>query len=343
MKENNVRNSNIELLRILCIISIIIHHSYIHSKIPIVEGNINYPILYIIQILGKMANNIFILITGYYMIDKTIKRKNILKLFFEAIFYSYAILLTFSCLLPEKINIDHIIKSIFPIMSNQEWFITAYLLLYLSIPFLNKLVKNLDKKQIYALITFLILCFSIMPSIGFLLEYYSTYMWFICLYLVGGAIRSYQPKELIQENKYILIFTIIVIPICLIFNYTVRSEIFRVMDNNNFILFIASVSIFVSFIKKKEWKNQVINYIASSTLGIYLLHDNFIVREIMWKQINIAYYINTNHFWIYELAVVVLIFCLTFLIDKARKRFIEKPLFNYIDKRKNRNGGTVVK
>ena len=115
------------------------------------------------------------------------------------------------------------------------------------------------------------------------------------------------------------------------------------MDNNNFILFIASVSVFVSFIKKKEWKNQVINYIASSTLGIYLLHDNFIVREIMWKQINIAYYINTNYFWIYELAVVVLIFCLTFLIDKARKRFIEKPLFNYIDKRENKNGGTVVK
>ena len=52
MKENNInqnksnRNSNIELLRIFCIISIIIHHSYIHSKIPIVEGNINYRILY---------------------------------------------------------------------------------------------------------------------------------------------------------------------------------------------------------------------------------------------------------------------------------------------------------
>lgn len=64
------RNSNIELLRILCMIAIIIHHSFVHSGISISIENTNTLILSIIQILGKTANNIFILTTGYYMINK---------------------------------------------------------------------------------------------------------------------------------------------------------------------------------------------------------------------------------------------------------------------------------
>ncbi len=341
MKENNIeqnnRNSNIELLRILCIISIIIHHSFFHSSIPFLEGNINCVIMYIIQVLGRISNNIFILITGYYMINKTIKKENILKLFLETIFYSYIILLAFSLLSPKSINIDLVIKSIFPIMSNSEGFITAYLLLYLSIPFLNKLLNCLDKKQIYTLDIFLILTFSLMPSINFLLEYYSDYIWFACLYSIGGTIKKYPPKELIQDNKYILIFTTITTVICLLFNYKIKNNLFCLTNINNFISFILSVSIFVFFVKKKEWTNQVINYIVSSSLGIYLLHDNFLVRQVMWKKLNIAYYIQTNYFWIYEISVVLFIFCLAFLIDKARKKFIERPLFNYINKRRNIN------
>ena len=45
--QKNNRNSNIELLRILCIISIILHHSFYHSDFSNVTiQNFNYLILY---------------------------------------------------------------------------------------------------------------------------------------------------------------------------------------------------------------------------------------------------------------------------------------------------------
>lgn len=79
MNNNNIsRNSNMELLRMVSMLIIIFHHSFVHSKININNDNIinilNYTILYIVSIMGTGVNNVFILITGYYLINKKIKK-----------------------------------------------------------------------------------------------------------------------------------------------------------------------------------------------------------------------------------------------------------------------------
>ena len=140
------RNSNIELLRILCMISIILHHSIVHSKILLNSSNINYYIINILQITGPISNNIFILITGYYMINKKVKITNLVKLVLENIFYSYCMLFIYLVIFKGN-DINVIIKSTIPVLSNSEWFITGYILLYLSIPIINKLLK-IKYKQI---------------------------------------------------------------------------------------------------------------------------------------------------------------------------------------------------
>lgn len=101
MKNKN-RNSNIELLRILCMIFIILHHSVVHSSFNEID-NLNFNILYVLSTLGRVANNIFIIITGYYMVNKQVKVKSIMKLVLETIFYSYVILLIYLIISPEKI------------------------------------------------------------------------------------------------------------------------------------------------------------------------------------------------------------------------------------------------
>ena len=95
--QKNNRNSNIELLRILCIINIILHHSFYHSDFSNVTlQNFNYLILYLIEVLGTISNDIFILITGYYVVNSKVKLRNIIKLVLESIFYSYAIMIIYT-------------------------------------------------------------------------------------------------------------------------------------------------------------------------------------------------------------------------------------------------------
>lgn len=325
------RNSNIELLRIICMIFIIIHHTFVHSKFQ-TTNSVNFNILYLIQVFGRISNNIFIIIVGYYMVNKSIKKKSILKIVFEAISYSYSILAIYLIFSPEK-NIYLIISSIIPILSDAEWFVTAYILLYLSIPFINILIKNMSKEQFKKLLILLIICFSILPTVLLLRAYYSNYIWFICLYLVGAYLRLYGIDEISNKNGLIFVISSISILLLAGFKKLFETNIINISALNNFISFILSVSVFIAFAKKKPYYNKGINYVASSVLGIYLLHDNNISRLFIWDKFNISAVIDKKYFWIYEISIVLIIFCFGLVIDKIREKFIEKPIFKYMESR----------
>lgn len=88
----------------------------------------------------------------------------------------------------------------------------------------------------------------------------------------------------------------------------------------------------MDFINKKEYSNSIINYVASSSLGIYLIHDNVIIRAFMWKKLKIGSLIKTKFFWLYEIEVVVGIFIICLLIDIIRRELIEEKIIKSIRK-----------
>ena len=271
-------------------ISIILHHSIAHSSISFSQiNNINFNIMYILQVLGKVANNVFIIITGYYMVNKKIKLRSIIKLFLETIFYSYFILILY-LLFTKEINIDLIIYSIFPILT------------------------NLDKKKLCYVIIFMTIFFSILPTISLLKSFFSEFIWFIFLYLIGAYLRKYTCKELYEHNKLILLVSIIAVIISLLLKW--RLNIYCLQNEiNNFFILMLSISLFINFSKIKERNNGIINYIASSVLGVYLIHDNIIIRTYLWKIININKYLSETYFFIYEFCVVMGIFIVCIFID----------------------------
>lgn len=63
------RNSNIELLRILCIIGITAHHMVYHSTIMDEPLGIARLFAQFFVLFGKSGVNIFVLISGYFLIE----------------------------------------------------------------------------------------------------------------------------------------------------------------------------------------------------------------------------------------------------------------------------------
>lgn len=323
------KNSNIEVLKIICMINIIIHHSFAHSILQIDLSNINFIILYVINIFGKISNNIFILITGYFMINKKIKPMHIVKIVLETWFYSYAILII-SALVFKKINIDDVINSLVPILSNSEWFVTDYILLYLSIPIINKMIKIINEKEYKYIISFCVIVFSILPTIKLLEGYFSSYIWFIILYLIGGYLRINNDscKELIEKSNILApLLGIVIIGIM------ISGIKFRLMtiELNNFVFLIFSISVFGIFIKRESFSNKIINSISSSVLGIYLIHDNVILRKKIWEFFDINTHLKSETFFLYEIMVVITIFFICLVIDQIRIHLIEKPVLKKID------------
>ena len=72
--------------------------------------------------------------------------------------------------------------------------------------------------------------------------------------------------------------------------------------------------------------NKVINYIAGSVFGIYLIHENIFVRPYIWQRL--VKYLDVNSwFYIFKFLIIcVLVFLSCLVLDIIIKFIIEKPI-----------------
>ena len=255
-------------------------------------------IIYISQLPGKLGIDIFVILSSYFMIDSRFNFKKIIRLIGETLFYSISILLVFSLFTSVHINIFDIIKSLFPILFTEYWFITDYILLMIITPFLNDFIKSLEKNNYKKLlITLIILNVIINGTFHFFIKHISNILiWFIILYLIVGYIKKY---NVIKDNNYkrnIIYFIIIIfiyflcVSLFTVVGHILNKDILIVNTGyfgteNSIFTVLAAFEIFVAFLKMKPRTYKFINTIASSTLGIYLIHDNNIMRQFLWNNI----------------------------------------------------------
>lgn len=192
-----LRNSNIECLRIIAMLMIIASHFSIHGGFSFDTTFISVNRFYyqFLQIGGKIGVNLFILISGYFLVNsKQFDWKKVALLWGEIIFYSVVIYFFFVLIGVETFSIGKLIIACMPVISEEWWFASTYIILFLLYPFLNVLLTNLTKKQFQAMLLTMGVCWCIIPS-SFVLNFYitqnelscSTLLWFIFIYSMGGV------------------------------------------------------------------------------------------------------------------------------------------------------------
>lgn len=83
------RKLNFEALRILSMLLIVVFHYSDWGKVMYIEGNtVNRLIGDFINIGGRLGVNLFVLITGYFLVNSKFKVKKLIKLIFEVWCYS---------------------------------------------------------------------------------------------------------------------------------------------------------------------------------------------------------------------------------------------------------------
>ena len=257
---NNKRDTNVGVLRIIAMLMVITLHCINHSK---VVGNSNLNIVNLFGVrfldcLAIIANNIFLIISGYYLIDKNFKLKKILNLWGKTIFYS--LLIYFVCLIfNQKVNI---LYSFTPILSGQYWFITSYIVLYFLAPIINKLINNITKEQHKYLIIVLIVVYGFIRILfNFSTIFHGSIPIVILLYIIGAYIRKYVKID--KSNKYFIkyIFTTIIITCLYIIlkalsnifetNEIIYAILYRIInmfrDFSNILIVLSSVFLFLKF------------------------------------------------------------------------------------------------
>ena len=163
------RNIGLDGLRIISMIMIVFLHYLGKGGLLDIENtsNLYHIIYYFIEALSIIAVNCYVLISGYFLIKSKFKWKKVLQLWLETLFYSIFVYVIIVVLGLKEIDIKGIIKSLFPIITKEYWFINIYLVMYILSPFLNKLVNSMSKKEYQKLLIILIICFciiSILPD-----------------------------------------------------------------------------------------------------------------------------------------------------------------------------------
>lgn len=343
------RNSSFELLRFICIIFIISHHYFYHGNLglPFTEDNISNGrvFLQIASMFGRTACSIFVLITGYFLINsRSVNIKKLVLLILEMLSYSIGISLFVRLLTPYEVSNVDIIKSFMPIPYG-NWYCVYYILFILITPQLNKILNSLTKREYKNLLFIIIGIYSVFNTLIKNELEFSNIDFFFVMYIIGGYIRlHYENKYSNSYNLYAFITTTILIILSVVFfdyigGYFHKASLiehatyFQQFNTLPSVLF--AISIFLYF-SRLRINNVFLNFLGKSVLGIYLIHDNFVLRKIIWCEIvpnNEHLDSPYTHFFIK--IIVVLLFAL--LLDIIRRYTLEKILVKILNSLKISN------
>ncbi len=331
------KKSNFEFLRILSMIMIILHHFSVHSEWNFPLG-VTLPkfVVQLLSIGGKVGVNCFILISGYFLCKSSFKLKSLRNIWLNTLFYSIFITLCFLFFDHAKINVVNIIRSLFPILTSTYWFITAYILLYLCVPYLNLLIKNMDEKLYKRLLVGFFLIFSFIQNITQIEILGSNLLWFIFLYFLGGYIRLYFHKDLTKANLYIVLNLLLFLDLLVLLFLDLLSYYFSFLGGKETAVFSSNQGIFPLFIalflfliiKNLNFKyNEFVNKIASTTFSVYLIHEHPLIRNLLWEEVMIVVNKDSSlSIIILGLGFSVVIFVLCSLIDLLKQTLFKKVL-----------------
>lgn len=334
------RQSNIELFRILSMLMIVAHHYVVNSGLMnCIDAQTSLGIqdyfLLLFGWAGKTGINCFVLITGYFMCTSNITKKKFFKLLGEVYFYKIIIWCIFFFSGYEVFSVKNFLKMLFPFFTVADNFVACFLLFYLLIPFLNKLIRSLTEKEHFWLMVWCIGVYVLLPSFAKAYIVFNYVTWFAILYIIASYIRLY-PKKWLGSVKMTGMLTVASLFLSLgsvitlawisrIIGKAIGIAYFFVSDSNKILALATGVSVFLFFKNLKVKHSKIINTIAASTFGVLLIHANSdTMRQWLWQDVcnNVAVYKDGNIF-IHSIVCVLAIYVICTIIDIFRRKLFE--------------------
>jgi len=345
------RQSNIELFRILVMISIVAHHLVVNTGLsyellPEIHSVRNV-YFWLLGMWGKIGINCFVLITGYFMCTSRITLKKFLKLLLEVYFYKIFINFGLYFLGLESLSgkkLFYILSPINNVTSND--FTSCFLVFFLVIPFLNILVQNMGRKMHKWLCILMVgVCcvwnqlYWIEVDVGYLL-------WFPVLYFVASYMRLYGVEnqlfaKLMGGGKMSALFWLFlsmlsVVGMLFIMPKTNKElyPYYFVADSNALLALPTSVSLFMCFKNLQIGQHIWINRIAACSFGVLLFHCTGAMKyqlfDVLFKAKDMY---STEHYVLLSLGAVLSVYAMGTVFDMIRIYGFEKPLFKFLDKK----------
>lgn len=301
------RQSNMELLRVVSMILIMV----IHAQFYLIPHSIPR---WFILIGADASVNCFVLISGYFGIHPKIKSFS--SFIFQILFFILIGNLISSCGGKASVTSFNFI--------NFSWFINAYIALYVFSPVLNVYAEKATKRQFQ---WFLILWAMVEFVMGYAIDYLKfergySFQAFIFLYMVARYIKIHGGRWCSLDKRYdLFLFVLFTLISAFLMSYSAyigksTGGEYYLRAYNSPLMILASV-FFTLFFSKLKLQNGVVNWMGKSAYAAFLFH----CMMWEWYRGTCLNFYNSNHYILaslYSVGFILLIFMVAIMIDQLR-------------------------
>ncbi len=299
-QDRKERHYGIDLLRIVAMLMVCILHCNLHRGYNLIDPHaepVSWLTWHLSEALCIIAVNLYAMITGYVCILSPWRISRYLALWLQGTFYIigfYALVPIAGALgyAPGQNSISIMTNILWNLLFGPYWYFNAYTILFFVMPFLNKLLLQLEPRTYIQLMLVLFLLFPCLNifSIGVYNDGYDA-VWLAALY-VGGAFFRLHSVHLPRYSCFAayLFSAIAVCALCLAHfrGYFVLSYAFPL----NVIGALALFSAFTTLRLSNRFIRAIIRWIAPLTFGIYLIQ----CHPLVWRMLSKAgHYLSTQY------------------------------------------------
>jgi hypothetical protein len=335
------REFGIDLLKMMAMTMVVAHHVLNAGvEVKVLSGDTAWGLKFLLQAFHCFcycAVDVFVMATGYIMCRHEFKYIRIFRLWRQVVGYSLA-LLVIALAIGHHVGWRDVANAILPVTTNQYWFFTQYFALFFTIPFLNKLMESLSRREVGILMVTGLGLLSIMPLIAgqdiFVTKWGYCYLWFMFLYCAGSAIYKFDLVSRLGSLVAVLGLLVGVVVSALgAVGSTFLPQVFgggaRVGDlaysYTSPSLVLEAVSLFVLFgrmkVKSPFWQ-RAIAFLAPGTFIVYVVHENGLFRKMVgWDAVFLPLAEHGGALFAIASVILValLIFVLITLVDAVRR------------------------
>lgn len=304
--QNSKRTTGIEFLKLIAMLLIVISHTgpyygmtYFPSilNLRLATTEVQNLLLSFYVYMGQIGNCMFLVCSAYFLLEQDeVKISKVIRILADCLFFSIAFLTVF-LIAGVELTPNIILKQFFPTTFEFCWFVGCYLLLYLIHPMLNMVVRNLSQKKLLLVNLLGVFLYSIIQMILRDSFYYTRMVGFVLIYFLMAYSKMYLKNTSCKKKLnwlVLIVATILLVAMVLVTNILglyldtfCEKVLHYCVFVNPFIILIA----FSIFNLCKEWKieSRVINVLASVTLYVYIVHENYLfanfTRPIVFEYI----------------------------------------------------------
>lgn len=322
-----------DLLRIVSMLMILTSHFFVHGNVlgSLKPGQPYFVICWFIEALCYVMVNCYALITGYFQSQTKFKLKKLLLLWGQIVFLSGGLYLV--CVLSGRVDFsaEAFLDAAFPVTMQRYWFATAYVILYALSPLLNFAISRMNRREHAVCLAVLCGVFVVFRNFTYWKDFanlHGGYSWssLVVLYMIGAYLCRYPIHIRHPFLWYFGLSAVTAASRIVLTNLYYRfgfdsSYIKMFMQYNSVTVVAASVCLFVFFVNLKIENRFVLRFIrffSPATFGVYLIHEQKEIKEILWDVINPSVYTSSALLLPYLILTVVSLFLICAVIDKLR-------------------------